>query len=241
MHLSEIAPRNFNQHLVKNPYPGRGLVIGKSVHKDSWIIIYWIMGRSSNSRNRQFIDDSGVLRTSPIDISKVKDPSLIIYEAILELQKIFIVSNGDQTRTIYEALHKGIPVHEALSKREREPDTPNFTARISGILDLSTETANISLHILKANIFNPDHTDRYYYHPSILQEGYGFGLTTYQNDGDPLPCFSGDPLLLPIKGTAEEILETYWNALNSENRVALAVKEIIYNGQESRILIRNQY
>jgi len=241
MDFKKNASSNFDQHLVKNPYPGRGLVIGKSDDHQNGVLIYWIMGRSSNSRNRRFIDEAGVLRTVPIDYSKVKDPSLIIYEAMLELPNIYIVSNGDQTRTIYEGLQKGIPFPETLADREREPDAPNFTPRISGVLSLTDKTALISLSILKANSIDPAYTDRFYFQPAIPREGYGFGLTTYQGDGDPLPSFSGDPLLFPCQGSAEKILETYWDALNLENRVALAVKEVTSDGQRSRILIKNQF
>lgn len=241
MHFTEIASSNFHQHLHENPYPGRGLVIGKSDYNHNWLLIYWIMGRSSNSRNRRFVDDAGVLRTVPIDHRKVTDSTLIIYEAMLELPKIYIVSNGEQTRTIYEALQKEISIQDALAKCEREPDAPNFTARISGILDLNGKNANLTLSILKANPIDPAYTDRYYYHPVIPEDGYGFGLTTYQGDGDPLPSFSGDPLLLPTQGSAEEILETYWDALNSENRVALAIKEVSSKGENSQIFFRNQY
>jgi IMP cyclohydrolase len=239
MDFTKMAITNFEQHLNKNPYPGRGLVIGKS-DKQSWVIIYWIMGRSLNSRNRRFVNEAGVLRTEPIDYSKVKDPSLIIYEAMLELPGRHIVSNGDQTRTIYEGIQKGVPFPETLSEREREPDAPNFTPRISGMLSLLDKKGTISLSILKANPIDPAFTDRYYFQPSLPQEGYGFGLTTYQGDGDPLPSFFGDPLLLPCQGTGEKMLETYWEALDAENRVALAVKEVSADEQNSRILIRNQ-
>jgi IMP cyclohydrolase len=241
MDSGKKASFNFDQHLKNNPYPGRGLVIGKSDIGQNWVIIYWIMGRSPNSRNRRFVSEAGVLRTEPIDYSQVKDPSLIIYEAMLELPNSYIVSNGDQTRTIFEGIQNGIPFPETLSQREREPDAPNFTPRISGMLSLKNKKEAINLSILKANPLDPAFTDRFYYQPSLPQGGYGFGLTTYQGDGDPLPSFFADPLLLPCQGPAEIILEAYWAALDKENRVALAVKEIPSDGKDSRILIRNQY
>jgi hypothetical protein len=241
MNSEKKATMNFEQHLNNNPYPGRGLVIGKSDADQNWVIIYWIMGRTPNSRNRRFVSDAGVLRTEPVDLSKVKDPSLIIYEAMLELPNCYIVSNGDQTRTIYEGIQKGIPFPETLAEREREPDAPNFTPRISGMISFTDKKGAISLSILKANPIDPGYTDRYFYQPSLPQPGFGFGLTTYQGDGDPLPSFVGDPLLLPCQGSAEKILETYWQALDAENRVSLAIKEIQSNGQGSRILIKNQF
>lgn len=241
MNSEKMASTNFEQHLHNNSYPGRGLVIGKSDSNPSWVIIYWIMGRSVSSRNRRFVTDAGVLRTEPIDYSKVKDPSLIIYEAMLELPDRYIVSNGDQTRTIFEGIQKGISFSETLAEREREPDDPNFTPRISGMLSLTDKKGAISLSILKANPLDPAFTDRFYYQPSLPRDGYGFGLTTYQGDGDPLPSFFGDPMLLPCQGSAEKIMETYWAALDAENRVALAVKEVPADGQKSQILIKNQF
>lgn len=241
MDFTKIASLNFNQHLKNNPYPGRGLVIGKSDVNQNWVLIYWIMGRSPNSRNRRFVNEGGVLRTEPIDYSKVKDPSLIIYEAMLELPDKYIVSNGDQTRTIFEGIQKGISFPETLAEREREPDAPNFTPRISGMLSRTDKKEIIALSILKANSIDPAYTDRYYYQPALPQAGYGFGLTTYQGDGDPLPSFIGDPLLLPCQGPAGKILEVYWEALNAENRVSLAVKEVPSDGSGSRILIKNQF
>jgi IMP cyclohydrolase len=240
MDFKKMALSNFDQHLKNNPYPGRGLIIGKSGNQN-WILIYWIMGRSPNSRNRRFVYEGGTLRTEPLDYSKVKDPSLIIYEAMLELPNKYIVSNGDQTKTIYDGIKKGISFPDTLAEREREPDAPNFTPRISGMLSLNNNNAVISLSILKANPLDPAYTDRFYYLPVLPREGYGFGLTTYQGDGDPLPSFSGDPLLFPCQGSAEKILEAYWEALNLENRVALAVKEVPSDGRSSRILIKNQF
>lgn len=232
----------FDRHLKNNPYPGRGLVIGRNDHLGNWIILYWIMGRSESSRNRRFVAEGGTLRTEPIDREKVTDPSLIIYEAMLELPGMYIVSNGDQTRTIQEGLQKGLSFSASLAEREREPDSPNFTPRISGLLSFKDNpSGTIRLSILKANPVDPAYTDRYFYHPALPRPGFGFGLTTYAGDGNPLPSYMGDPLLLPLRGPSEEILETYWKALNAENRVALAIKEISADGSKSRIVIKNQY
>lgn len=240
--ISDTASNHFDRHLMKNAYPGRGLVIGRTDFGGHWIIIYWIMGRSESSRNRRFVAEGGSLRTEPIDLTKVKDPSLIIYEAMLELPKVFIVSNGDQTQTIYEGIKKGLAFSETLAEREREPDAPNFTPRISGMLSFpDNDAGKIFLSILKANPLDPAYTDRYFFQPALPKFGFGFALTTYAGDGDPLPSFSGDPLLLPLKGPAEEILKTYWAALAVKNRVALAVKEIAPDGSSSRIVIKNQY
>lgn len=237
---SAIAKANF-EALHKNPYPGRGLVVGRSSVDDGWLIIYWIMGRSASSRNRKFVVVGNTLRTEPIDTSKMENPELLIYEAMLELPNIYLVSNGDQTRTIYDALLAGGTFDSALEKREREPDAPHYTPRISAMLDINQYPGKVTLSILKANPANPANTDRFTYRPARSPRGFGVGLTTYRGDGNPLPSFSGDPLLLPCSGKAEAVLDAYWNALNPENLVALAVKQISTQDGSSRILVRNRY
>lgn len=241
MDATLLATTNFVVSLQDNPYPGRGLVIGRSSVDDGWLIIYWIMGRSSSSRNRQFVASGATLRTEPIDVTLIDNPSLLIYEALLELPGIYLVSNGDQTRTIYETLQRGGTFDTALAIREREPDAPHYTPRISGMLDLRQSPGSVTLSILKANPINPEFTDRFTYRPATPLPGFGVGLTTYRGDGSPLPSFSGDPLLLPCNGSAEAVLDTYWQALNTENRVALAVKHISSQDGSSRIVLHNRF
>jgi IMP cyclohydrolase len=166
MKIDEIAELNFEQCLSQNPYPGRGLVIGRS-DRDTWLMIYWIMGRSTNSRNRRFVAEGGTLRTELVDRCLVSDPGIIIYEAMLELPRIYLVSNGDQTRTMYETLQNGRAIEEALEIREREPDAPHYTPRISGMLSFGKPTRTMVLSILKVNPINTDYTDRYFYHPAM--------------------------------------------------------------------------
>jgi IMP cyclohydrolase len=240
MTIEEKADRTFQSHLAENPYPGRGLVIGRS-EEDTWIIVYWIMGRSTNSRNRRFVAEGSSLKTEPVDPKLVKDPSLIIYEAMLDLPGTYLVSNGDQTRTVYETMQKGGTIAEALATREREPDAPNFTPRINGMISFNGSSPEVVLAILKANELDSSYTDRYYYCPSMPKSGFGLGLTTYRADGDPLPAFSGDPLLLPCRGKGEAVLDSYWSALNAENRVSMAVKEITARGSKSRLLLKNRF
>ena len=237
MDVQNVAIQNFQDHLANNSYPGRGLVIGRTESKD-WVIIYWIMGRSENSRNRRFVADGEILRTEPIDTTKVANPELIIYEAMLTLPGTYLVSNGDQTRTLANAIRTGGRFDEALCTREREPDAPNYTPRISGMLRLLDQKCPLTLSILKANAANPDLTDRFTFRPAPPPPGFGYGLTTYMGDGDPLPSFAGDPLLLPCPGDAEKLLDQYWQALDKENRVALAVKWIA--DMKSRLLVRNR-
>lgn len=238
MDANTIAQTNFATHLQHNQYPGRGLVVGRAALEDAWLIVYWIMGRSAASRNRQFVVEGTTLRTEPIDVSKLADPSLLIYEAMLELPSTYLVSNGDQTRTLYDMLQAGATFDAALATREREPDAPHYTPRISAMLELRPSSA-VTLSILKANPVNPEHTDRFTYRPAAPAAGFGVGLTTYRGDGNPLPSFSGDPLLLPLAGSAEAVLDAYWNALNAEHLVALAVKHI--TTRASRLIVRNRY
>jgi IMP cyclohydrolase len=241
MQAEQMAKMNFERCVEENRYPGRGLVVGCSSVDDGWLIIYWIMGRSAHSQNRRFVVKGPVLRTEPVNPGLVVDPSLIIYEAMLELPGIYLVSNGDQTRTLYETLRAGGGFDEALAAREREPDAPNYTPRISAMLDLRGPSAQIVLSILKANPANLDLTDRFTYRPALPPPGLGVGLTTYKGDGSPLPSFEGDPLLLPCHGAAKEILDTYWGALDAEYRVAIAVKHIPAHGGPGAILVRNRF
>lgn len=233
MNDTGIPARNFARHIASNRYPGRGLIIGRPADADAagdaWLLLYWIMGRSDSSRNRRFVIEGPVLRTEPVDPKGLVAPELIIYPAMLELPGIYIVANGDQSCTIYDALRDGETFEAALATREREPDAPNYTPRISGLLDLNGPPA-LSLSVLRANPADPAHTDRLTYRPEPPPPGLGLCLTTYMGDGDPLPAFSGDPLLMPLEGGAEEIMRTYWDALDDENRVAIALKSVQRDG-----------
>ena len=233
---TRIAEQNFQRHLANNRYPGRGLVIGRN-SAESWTILYWIMGRSTHSRNRRFVADGTTLRTEARDPALVKDPSLIIYEAMLDLPGTHLVSNGDHTRTLYDALSNKVGLSRALATREREPDAPNYTPRISGMLS-PQHAQPLVLSILKANAIDPSLTDRHLYRPATPTVGLGYGLTTYMGDGNPLPSYTGEPLLLPCAGDGEALLTRYWDALDGENRIALAVKMVSAEGV--RLLVKNQ-
>ena len=237
----EIARKNLDRHLRTNPYPGRGLVVGRSSVEDAWLMIYWIMGRSAHSRNRRFVVEGSSLRTEPVDPELVIDPSRIIYEAMMELPGIYLVSNGDQTRTLFETLQAGGTFDAALAQREREPDAPNYTPRISATLDLRGRPAAITLSILKASLADPEYTDRFTYRPAPPPPGLGICLTTYMGDGAPLPSFRGDPLLLPCAGGAEAVLDSYWDALDASNRIAIALKRIPSPGGASDTIVRNRH
>ncbi len=237
------AKTHFARHVEQNPYPGRGLVIGRDAEGD-WLQVYWIMGRSPNSRNRRFVTDGAILRTEAVDPAALEDPSLVIYEAMLERPGLYLASNGDQTRSISQAFAEGDEpwrFEQALAGREREPDAPNYTPRISGLLDLREREPGVALSILRASEADPAQTDRSFYRPAPPPPGLGLGLTTYAGDGSPLPPFRGDPLWLPLEGDAEAVLTRYWAALDAENRVALAVKQIPAPGGPSEIRLRNAH
>lgn len=241
MNPDEQTRAHFERHLGQNPYPGRGLVVGRASDDDAWLFVYFIMGRSPNSRNRRFVAEGGTLRTEPVDLAKVEDPSLIIYEAMLDGEGTHLVSNGDQTRTIHDALALGGSFDSALETREREPDAPNYTPRISAIVDKREGEARFALSILKANPLDPEQTDRISFRPARPAAGRGYLLTTYQGDGSPLPSFEGDPLPVPCTGTPAEIIETYWKALDDDNRISLAVKRMPDDGSDPTLEVKNRY
>jgi len=241
MELQVEASGNFARHIERNSYPGRGLVLGRSSDGAAWLQVYWIMGRSPNSRNRVFEAEGAILRTAPHDPATLREPALVIYEAMLELPGVHIVSNGDQTQTIRDEIASGGSFESALQKREREPDAPNYTPRISGLIDLREGEPVFALSILKANPADPNLTDRTSFRPAAPPPGLGLALTTYEGDGDPLPAFRGDPLWLPLEGDPDQVADRYWKGLDADNRVALAVKRIPASGGAAEILIRNRF
>lgn len=227
--------------LKSNAYPGRGIVIGLSEDGSQYVQVYWIMGRSENSRNRVFIaEDNGFLRTEAKNPAKLTDPSLIIYYPVKHIGGAHIVTNGDQTDTIHEALQKGGSFESALASRTYEPDAPNFTPRISGIVDLADGQFAYKLSILKSAGSSEDQTLRHTYTYESALPGFGHCIHTYAGDGNPLPSFQGEPALVPLKGNAQEIALRYWNALNEDNRISLLVKTIGRETGESGLLVINK-
>ncbi len=215
------------EYLREHAYPGRGIILGKADGKA--VIAYFIMGRSENSRNRVFVEDSEGIRTKAFDESKMKDPSLIIYYPYRRIDDIHIITNGDQTDTIYRYLQEGKTPTDALRSRTYEPDGPNFTPRISGMI----QNNHAILSILKKdgagvnrNFFEYD-----------LQDGLCRFIHTYQANEEPLPSFAGEPRLFQIEGNAETIAETIWSNLNEENKVSLLVKTIADNGAVETVII----
>lgn len=233
---------SLSQELQSNSYPGRGIVIGKSADGRYAVTAYFIMGRSVNSRNRVFVEDGEGIRTQAFDPSKLSDPSLIIYAPVRVLGNKTIVTNGDQTDTIYDMMDKQCTFEQALRTREFEPDAPNYTPRISGIMHVENKSYNYALSILKSNNGDPSSCNRYTFAYSNPKAGEGHFIHTYMGDGNPLPSFEGEPTLVDIKGGIDEFTELVWNGLNEDNKVSLFVRYIdIETGKyETRIMNKNQ-
>ena len=233
----ELAERNLTQHIAENVYPGRGIVLGRN-EENSWIVIYWIMGRSSNSRNRIFTHVNGILCTEAADPSLLEDPSLIIYNVMRDVDQRIVVTNGSHTDTICDGLAQGESFYTALYSEKHEPDAPNYTTRISGMIEQSASSMSLS-RITKSD-FSVEQSAHFYYHYNEILPGYGYCLTTYMGDGNPLPAFEGDPILVPLEGDAERIANFYWQKLNQDNRISLFVRELESSG-ENRLKIINRF
>lgn len=225
--------------LSENSYPGRGIVIGKSADGKKALMAYFIMGRSENSRNRVFEAFEGGMRTKAFDESKLSDPSLIIYNPYLSLDGVDIITNGDQTNTVYDFMKEGKSFEEALETREFEPDAPNFTPRISGVMYYSENNFTYKLSILKSANGNPDVCHRFFYNYLPL-DGIGHFIHTYKCDGNPIPSFYGEPEEVALPNTAEELSELIWKNLNCDNKVSLVVRETALDGTGSRQIITNK-
>lgn len=228
--------------LKGNSYPGRGIVIGKSKDGQYAVTAYFIMGRSENSRNRIFVEDGEGIRTQAFDPSKMSDPSLIIYAPVRVLGNKTIVTNGDQTDTIYEGMDKQQTFEQSLRTREFEPDAPNYTPRISGILHVEQGTYNYAMSILKSRNGNPQACSRYTFAYEAPLDGQGHLIHTYMGDGDPLPSFEGEPKLVGIEGSIDDFSKMLWQSLDEENKVSLFVRyiEIATGAYETRIINKNQ-
>ena len=233
----KLAEKKLKQHIAENVYPGRGIVLGRN-EENSWIVIYWIMGRSSNSRNRIFTHENGILRTEAADPSLLEDPSLIIYNVMRDVDERIVVTNGSHTDTICDGLAQDESFYTSLHSEIHEPDAPNYTTRISGIIEPSDSSLTLS-RIIKSD-FSAEQSAHFYYRYNEIPPGYGYCVTTYMGDGNPLPAFEGDPLLLTLEGDAEQIANSYWQKLNPDNRISLFVRELKKSG-EDRLKIINRF
>ena len=236
-----MLKKSLAEELSSTTYPGRGIVIGKTPDGKKAAIAYFIMGRSENSRNRIFVKDGEGIRTEAFDPSKLEDPSLIIYAPVRVLGNKTIVTNGDQTDTIYDLMDKQYTFEQALRTREFEPDAPNYTPRISGVLHFDNGSFNYAMSILKSNNGNPKACNR---HTSAYENpvaGEAHFIHTYMGDGNPLPSFEGEPTLVDVPDNMEDFADLVWNNLNNDNKVSLFVRYInIEDGSyETKIINKN--
>ncbi len=233
---------NISKELSENAYPGRGIIIGKSADDSKAVIAYFIMGRSENSRNRVFTATEDGIKTEAYDPSKMTDPHLIIYSPVRVLGNKTIVTNGDQTDTIYDGMDRQLTFEQSLRVREFEDDAPNFTPRISGVVHLEENGMNYAISILKSANGNPDSCQRYTYAYSNPIAGEGHFIHTYKGDGNPLPSFEGEPKLVEIPNVSiDEYADLLWKSLNEDNKVSLFVRYIdVKTGKsETKIINKN--
>ena len=230
------------EELRSNSYPGRGIVIGRSKDGEKAVTAYFIMGRSENSRNRVFVEEGEGIRTQAFDPAKLSDPSLIIYAPVRVLGNKTIVTNGDQTDTIYEGMDKQLTFEQSLRCREFEPDGPNYTPRISGIMHIENGGYNYAMSILKSSNGDPESCCRFTYAYEKPLNGEGRFIHTYMGDGNPLPSFEGEPKRVEIDGTIDKFTEMVWNSLNQDNKVSLFVRfiDIATGTYETRIVNKNK-
>lgn len=233
---------SIEKELQGNSYPGRGIIIGRSADGSKAVTAYFIMGRSENSRNRVFVEEGEGICTQAFDPSKLTDPSLIIYAPVRVLGNETIVTNGDQTDTIYDGLEKGLTFEQSLRSREFEPDGPNYTPRISGVMHVEDGAYDFAMSILKSNQGDPSQCNRYTYTYDNPKAGEGRFIHTYMCDGNPLPSFEGEPKVISIPDDMDGFAESLWNSLNPDNKVSLFVRYIdIATGKyETKIVNKNQ-
>lgn len=237
-----MEKRSLAKELAGNSYPGRGIVLGKSPNGQYAVAAYFIMGRSTNSRNRIFVEDGAGIRTQAFDPAKLEDPSLVIYAPVRVLGNKTIVTNGDQTDTIYELMDKQQTFEQALRTRKFEPDAPNYTPRISGIMHVENGGYNYALSILKSNGGDPASCQRFTFAYENPAAGEGHFIHTYIGDGNPLPGFEGEPVLVEMEDDIDAFTKTVWESLDGENKVSLFVRYIDIAGgiYETRIVNKNQ-
>ena len=238
MNIYEI--KTLSERLEGNRYPGRGIVIGKTPDGKKAAIAYFIMGRSANSRNRVFTEKNGEIFTEPFDASKVEDPSLIIYAAVRSYENKLIVTNGNQTDTIYDGLAAGKSFSQALTSREFEPDAPNLTPRISGMLTFEGNDFTYEMSILKSGDAAGTFCNRYTFSYGACA-GLGHFLHTYVCDGNPIPTFQGEPERVAMDDDIDAFTTDLWNALDAENRISLYVRytDLATGAVESRMVNKN--
>ena len=233
---------SIEKELQENSYPGRGIIIGRSKDGTKAVTAYFIMGRSENSRNRVFVEEGEGIRTQAFDPAKLEDPSLIIYAPVRVLGNKTIVTNGDQTDTIYEGMDRQMTFEQSLRSREFEPDAPNYTPRISGILHIENGNYNYAMSILKSDNGCPDSCQRFTFAYNNPAAGEGHFIHTYKCDGTPLPSFEGEPKRIAVTDDIDGFTNLLWESLNEDNKVSLFVRyiDIAAGTYETRIVNKNK-
>lgn len=239
MDIYEI--KTIGERIKGNAYVGRGIAIGKTQDGTKAVTAYFIMGRSENSRNRVFAEHDGAVFTEPFDFNKVEDPSLIIYAAVRQVENRLIVTNGDQTDTIYDALQQGKGFRCALQTRAFEPDAPNFTPRISGMLTFTEGDFTYDMSILKSADANGSACNRYYFSYEPLN-GLGHFIHTYVCDGNPIPTFQGEPERIQIPDSIDTFTQDIWENLDVDNKISLYVRytDLKTGEVETRMVNKNK-
>ncbi len=234
-----MKKRCLEEELRENAYPGRGIVLGRDEGGTHAVVAYFIMGRSENSRNRIFVEEGEGIRTQAFDLTKLSDPSLILYRPVRVLGNQTIVTNGNQTDTIYEGISSGLSFSQSLNGRTFEPDAPNYTPRISGILSAGAHF-RYELSILKTDGGDPHGCQRFTFAYENTKPGEGHFIHTYQSDGDPLPSFAGEPKKVAITGDLDTFTERVWESLHGENKIALFVRYLPLDGGDAQTRIKNK-
>ncbi|MCD8110054.1 MAG: IMP cyclohydrolase [Clostridiales bacterium] len=236
-----MEKKSIAEQLKNNAYPGRGIILGKTPDGTKAVAAYFIMGRSANSRNRIFAEDGEGIRTEAFDPAKMEDPSLVIYAPVRVLGNKTIVTNGDQTDTVFEGMDKQLTFEQSLRTRDFEPDGPNYTPRISGVLHVESGAFSYALSILKSNNGDPSACNRFMFAYSTPIAGEARFIHTYMGDGNPLPSFEGEPELVDVSDDIDVYTDILWRSLNEDNKVSLFVRYInIADGAyETRIVNKN--
>ncbi|MDA0746085.1 MAG: inosine monophosphate cyclohydrolase [bacterium] len=229
------------ERLKNSTYPGRGIILGQTPDEQNIVQVYWIMGRSEGSRNRAFISEGSTVKTEAFDESKLENPSLVVYHPIKIHNNAHILTNGDQTDTIFDYLQNGDTFESALCTRTFEPDPPIYTPRISGIVDLDDTQHIYKLAILKTIALNGDYATRHFFNYETAIPGIGHCITTYQDNGNPPPSFSGEPFCVELFDNIAATADFYWDLLDEANRVSLLVKYINPEAKTVALKIVNKY
>ena len=240
--MSVYTSRKFSEVVEGNSYPGRGIIVGMTEDARYGVCAYFIMGRSSNSRNRVFVERDDALYTEAFDPSKLEDPSLIIYSPVKNIEGKLIVTNGNQTDTIYDGFVQNMTMQEALLSREFEPDAPNFTPRISAVAEAFTSgDFKYTMSILKSADEEGTACNRYNYEYEAV-DGLGHFIHTYESDGNPLPTFQGEPRRIQIPDSIDEFADEIWNSLDEDNKISLYISyfNLVDESYEYKIINKNQ-